>query len=138
MKEHIKILLIKSFDDNLTQKEQDELQKGFADFPEILQEKKELSLLRNVLKKQTYSFHYGFSDKIMRKIEASRFLPEQNMQDYFAAQLNALFRRIAPVGIIAIAIIVIALYFTEGSASVKALIGINDISFNDAITLFFL
>lgn len=133
MNEYLKLLLIRSFDDNLTQKEQEELQNGFADFPELVQEKEELSLLRNTLQKQTYSFHYGFSTKIMRRVEA--FQQKYNPQDYFVTQLNKLFRWMAPVGTIAIMGIVIALYFAEGSASVKALIGVNDISFNDAITL---
>lgn len=136
MKEKLKLLLIRSFDDNLTQKEQEELQKGFADFPELVQEKEEISLLRNTLQKQTYSFHYGFSEKIMRKIEAPRFVSVQNLEDYFAVQLNKLFLRwIAPVGTVAIVIIVITLYFTEGSTSVNAITGINALSFNDAITL---
>jgi hypothetical protein len=136
MKEHLKQLLIRSFDDNLTQKEQDELQKGFADFPELVQEQEALSLVRNALQKQSYSFHYGFSEKIMHKIEASQFLSGQNLQDYFVAQLNTLFLRwIMPVGTVAIAIIVITLYFTEGSASVNTITGVNDLSFNDAITL---
>lgn len=133
MKEHLSQLLIRSFDDNLSQKEQDELQKGFASRifgTELAQEKEALSLVRNALQKQSYSFHYGFSEKIMRKIEASRILSEQNLQDYFAAQLNKLFLRwIAPVGTVAIVILVITLYFTENSASV------NNLSFNDAFTL---
>ena len=137
MKEHLKQLLIKSFDEDLSPKEQAELQKGFEDFPELLQEKEDILLLRNALQKQTYSFHFGFSDKIMRKIEASHSANEQNLQDYFAAQLSTLFRWIAPVGIAAIVLIVVALYFSEGSASFKTLIGANDFSFNDAVTLSF-
>jgi len=137
MKEHLKQLLIRSFDEPLTQSEQNELQQGLIDFPELIQEKEEISSLRNILQKQTYSFNYGFSDKIMRKIEASQPATEQNLQDYFAAQLSILFRWIAPVGIAAILLIVVALYFSEGPASLKALIGANDYSFNDAITLSF-
>jgi len=130
MKEHLKQLLIRSFDDNLTQKEQDELQKGFADYPELVQEKKALSLVRSALQKQCYSFNYGFSEKIMHKIEAAGFLSTENLQDYFAAKLNKLFFRwIVPVGTVAIVILVITLYFAENSTS------INNLSFNDAITL---
>jgi len=137
MKEHIKQLLIRSFDETLSPSEQDELQQGFIDFPELIQEKEDISSLRNILQKQTYSFNYGFSDKIIRNIEASQPAAEQSMQDYFSIQLSILFRWIAPVGVAAIVLIVAALYFSEGPTSLKTIIGANEYSFNDAITLSF-
>lgn len=132
MKEYLKQLLIRSFDDKLSQKEQDELQKGFAKFPELGQEKEALSFVRNALQKQSYSFNYGFSEKVMRKIEESQYLSGQNLHDYFTTQLNKLFLRwLMPVGTVAIAILVIALYFTENSATVN----VSNLSFSDAFTL---
>ena len=60
----IKKLLLKSSDNNLNRREQETLQKGFEDFPELLREKEELSSLMNVLQKRNYSFQHGFSDRV--------------------------------------------------------------------------
>lgn len=136
MKDHLKELLIKSFDDELTEKENNELQKGFVDFPELLLEKEEISLLRNTIQNQKYTFNYGFSDRVMRKIE-SLSTNKQNLQDYFTSQLSSLFRWVAPIGIAAILLIVITIYFTQDSVYINAISGENNLTLNDAITLTF-
>ncbi len=81
-------LLLMSFDNNLTQKEQEELKKGCEDFPELVKEKEELSSLMNVLQKRTYSFQQGFSSKIMREIESLSSLTIQNPREYFEVSAN--------------------------------------------------
>lgn len=135
MKERLNILLIKSFDDNLSQKEQDELNNGLIDYPELLKEKKELISIRNKLQSQTYGFQYGFSNKIMRRIDELQD-SSQNLQIFFTNQLSNLFRKwVVPVGAISIALIVISLYFTDGYTSLKTIIGINEITIDDAMTL---
>lgn len=133
----LKKLFIKSFDDNLSLKEQEELQKGFGGYSEIEQKKEELSSLIRVLQKRNYSFQPGFSEKIMHKIESVSSLAIPNPREYFEAQLNLLFRWVAPVGTAAIIIFLISLYLTQGSISVNTITGIENLSFNDAITLSF-
>jgi hypothetical protein len=130
-------LLLMSFDNNLTYKEQEELKKGCEDFPELVKEKEELSSLMNVLQKRTYSFQQGFSNKIMREIESLSSLTTQNPREYFEAQLILLFRWVAPVGTAAIILFLITVYLTQGSISVNTITGIENLSFNDAITLSF-
>lgn len=135
MKERLNILLIKSFDDNLSQTEQDELNKGLIDYPELLKEKEELILIRKKLQSQTYGFQYGFSNKVMRRIDELQ-QSSQNIQLFFINQLSNLFRKwVAPIGAMSIALIVISLYFTDGFSSLKTVIGINEITIDDAMTL---
>jgi len=133
----LRILLLKSFDNNLSQKEKDELQKGFADFPELVQEKEDISLLRDVLQKRTYSFQQGFSNKILREIESLSSSTVQNPREYFETQLILLFRWVVPVGTAAIILFLITVYLTQGSISVNTITGIENLSFSDAITLSF-
>jgi hypothetical protein len=133
----LRILLLKSFDNTLSQKEKDELQKGFADFPELVQEKEDISLLRDVLQKRTYSFQQGFSNKILREIESLSSSTVQNPREYFETQLILLFRWVVPVGTAAIILFLITVYLTQGSISVNTITGIENLSFSDAITLSF-
>lgn len=135
MNEHLKLLLLKSFDDDLSHNEQEELEKGLADNPDLRQEKEDIYLLRKTLRNQDYSFQSGFSGKIMRKIEAGRVSSDQGTPDGFAIQLYKLFRWVAPIGTAAIVIIFLSLYFGEGPSAIKALIGLNDLTIEDAITL---
>jgi hypothetical protein len=133
----LKKLLLKSFDNNLSHKEQEALQKGFEDFPELVKEKQELSSIMNVLQKRTFSFQQGFSDNVMRKIESVSSLAGQNPREYFEAQLSLLFRWVAPVATVAIIFFLISVYLTQGSISVNAINGIGNLSISDAITLSF-
>ena len=130
-----KKLLLKSFDNNLNQGEQETLQKSFEDFPELVKEKEELLSLMNVLQKRTYSFQQGFSDRVMMKIESRSQIAIPNPREHFETQLRLLFRWVAPVGTAAIILFLIAVYLTQGSISVNAITGIGNLSFNDAITL---
>jgi hypothetical protein len=133
----LKKLLIKLYDNNLSHKDQEELPNGFAAFPELAQEKEELSSLIQVLQKRNYSFQPGFSEKIMRKIESVSYFAIPDPREYFEAQLNLLFRWVAPAGAAVIIIFLISLYLTQGSISVNAITGIDNLTFNDAITLSF-
>jgi hypothetical protein len=133
----LKKLLLKSFDNNLNQREQETLQKGCEDFPELLREEEELSSIINVLQKRTYSFQHGFSDRLMRKIETLSQIANPNPREYFETQLSLLFRWVAPVGTATILLFLVAVYLTQGSISVNAITGIGNLSFSDAITLSF-
>jgi hypothetical protein len=137
MKNKLKKLLLKSFDYKTNHKDHEKLQKGCNNFPESVKEKEELSSLMDVLQKQSYSFQQGFSDRVMRKIEIISSLAVTNSREYFDAQLSLLFRWIAPVGMAAIVLFLIAVYITQGSISISAITGIENLSFNDAITLSF-
>jgi len=133
----LKKLLIKSYSNNLSYKEQDELQKDFARFPETVQQKEELSSLIQILQKRNYSFQPGFSGKIMREIESLTSLKKPDPREYFETQLSLLFRWVAPAGTAVIIIFLISLYLTQGTVSVNAITGIDNLTFNDAITLSF-
>jgi hypothetical protein len=133
----LKKLLLLSFDNNLSHKEQEELKKGCEDFPELVKEKEELSSLMNVLQKRTYSFQQGFSNKILGEIESLSYLMLQNPREYFEAQLILWFRWVAPVGTAAILLFLIAVYMTQGSISISTITGIKNLSLNEAITLSF-
>lgn len=134
MKERFKILLFKSFDDNLSQTEQNELERGLIEYPELLKEKEELISIRNELQSQTYAFQYGFSNKVMRRIDVLQ-QSYQNRQLFLTHQLSNLFRKwVVPIGAISIAVIVVSLYFTDGISSLKTVMGIHEITIDDALT----
>jgi len=130
----IESLLLRSFDEELTFAEKEELDNAIKKSPKLQNEKKSLESLRNLLQERDYSFHYGFSDKVVRNIQ-NKYSENTKLADFYD-YLYAPFRWIALSGTSAIAISLIVLFF-EGSLSLDGLLGLDDLTFYDTITFNF-
>ncbi|MBN2615429.1 MAG: hypothetical protein JXR71_07015 [Bacteroidales bacterium] len=114
----LKKLLYRSFDTTLNKKEQLELQKGMEQYPELTDEKNSVASLRHRLFKQDSSFSAGFEDQLMDKIR-------ENKAASNIFTIKPTFRAVALSGVAAIVVVLISVYFIDGSLTIDSLMGIN-------------
>jgi hypothetical protein len=70
-----------------------------------------------------YTFSKGFTDKVISKISEGVVI--MNRQIDFARSLNSIFYRVAFAGVAAIIVLLISIFFSEGSLSFNSLVGIS-------------
>ena len=78
----------------------------------------------------SYTFSEDFTDKVLRKIYSPVLTITREVE--FMKYLNIAFYRIALTGVAAIIILMISIFFMEGSLSLNSLIGLND-SYDESI-----
>ncbi|MEM6767591.1 MAG: hypothetical protein AAF655_21820 [Bacteroidota bacterium] len=66
---HIRDLMIRSLDESLSPREQERLERGLHDFPEIEKERKKLLAFREGLAAQKHTFGPFFSTRVEARIE---------------------------------------------------------------------
>jgi len=108
-------LLLKSYDGELTTEEQQVLNDALRKDDRLRQEKKELDDLRDQLAHYNPMFSNYFAENVMDNIS-----PTIIQKDF--AQL---FKVLAMSGVAAILVILITIYFTDGSLGVDALYGLS-------------
>jgi len=126
----LKKLLYRSFDETLTEREQQHLAEGLEKFPHLQEEKESVASLRNRLSEKRESFSAQFEDKLMDRIRAQ------------AAPINIfsikpVFRTVALSGVAAIIVVLISVYFIDGSLSLDSILGINGYSPDMGMLAFF-
>jgi len=72
----------------------------------------------------SYTFSKEFADKVLGKIYSPVLAITREVE--FMKYLNLAFYRIALTGVAAIIILMISIFFMEGSLSLNSLIGLND------------
>jgi hypothetical protein len=72
----------------------------------------------------SYSFSYGFTDKVLERVFMARERINQKVE--FSKYMNLAFYRIALTGAAAIILLLISMYLTEGSLSFNSLLGLGD------------
>lgn len=114
--EKILELLYRSFDDDLSEKEQSILEDSLKDSEELRQERtKIISQRQAVSESAAQSFKPYFAERVMQRIDS---LSEKNGLEKFYETLKAMFRRFAIAGaVILIALIVYNLKIGEGVSS---------------------
>jgi len=114
--EEILELLFRSFDDDLSEKERDLLEKALKDSEELRLEGAKIKEQRQVLSESAaQSFKPYFAERVMQRIDS---LSEKNGLEKFYETFKAMFRRFAIAGaVILIALIVYNLKIGEGVSS---------------------
>ncbi|MFA5419772.1 MAG: hypothetical protein WC341_15070 [Bacteroidales bacterium] len=121
--DNAKKLLHRSYDEDLSPEERKVLEVALLADPVLQQEKVHLNLLRDRLSSYQADFSSDFSNKIISKIYGF------NQQDDFIK----LFRTIALGGVAAILLILLTIYFTDGSLGLDALYGLTGYSPNEEL-----
>jgi hypothetical protein len=72
----------------------------------------------------SFDFKYGFSERVLDRIFTAGMIINREVD--FVRNLNYIFYRIAFTGIAAIALLLVSIFFTEGSLSFNSFLGLSD------------
>ena len=120
--ENIKEILLKSFDAELTPQERKLLDEALQNSASLRQEKQEIERMREMLGNQKPSFESGFADRVMERLEKEPVAPPKTIEMF------SVFKRVAIAGIAAIIVLLLAIYYIDGSLTLDALLGISGYS----------
>ncbi len=112
--ENIKDLLLRSYDDTLTEAEKRQLQEALSSSGELQREKETLDRLRRTFSAYRPDFSPSFYDRVMARISGEG-----------TTVFLSVFRAIALSGVAAIVLVLLAVYFMDGSLNIDSLLGIN-------------
>lgn len=71
----------------------------------------------------TYNFSHNFGDKVLNKLFSAGIIVNREVE--FVKYMNFAFYRIALTGVAAIVILLISIFFMEGSLSLNSFLGIS-------------
>jgi len=125
----LKKLLLRSYDDELSQAEKDVLEKGLAESQELRDEQTAIETMRKTLGNFSPEFKTGFSDRVMQQVE--------NIDFRTSIPIYSVFKRVALSGAAAIIALLISIYYTDGSLSLDALYGLYEYAPDEAAVSFF-
>ncbi len=129
MKDKALNLLIKSFDQPLSGTEQNSLDRQLEISAWLREEKRRLEKLRagiGALKKTPKA---GFADQVLMALE------EQQKQQDIQGVILQLFPQVAAACVAVLIVALLTTFFIEGSLSTEALVGVQDLSPEDAYTI---
>jgi len=118
--DELKELLIRSFDETLLPGEAEKLEKALLHSEELRREKKELEDMRRLLSEFSPSFDSGFSQSVLEK---TAYIDEAT-----DTGLYPLFKRFALGAVAAIVLLLVSVYFTDGTISTDAVLGLTDLT----------
>ncbi len=107
-------LLLRSFDAPLNKEERRSLEEALAQSEALRREKTEVDNLRTQIANFNPDFSSGFTERIMQRIAN---------ETGFAFQ--TVFRTIAFSGMAAIILVLLSVYYVDGSLNLNSLLGIN-------------
>ena len=127
MNEEMQNLLIRSFDENLSEVERTSLDKALAGSPELREEKKQFSEMRQMIGETAErKFKPFFSARVMRRIEES----QAEQEDFFGSLVWA-FRVFAMVGTAAIVLFFALNSNLANDLSIDSILGLPQLSIED-------
>lgn len=132
MDEKIKILLYRSFDEDLNPDESKMLEKVLAKSEELQKEKEKITRLRvNIKEGKVSAFKPFFAERVLNRIQSS--VNSQDEETFFES-LFVLFRPVAIAA--AVLIIIVAGYniSTSGQISIEGALGVPEVTLDDAYT----
>ena len=127
--EKLKKLLLRSYDDELNPSEKEVLEKGIAESQELRDEQAAIETMRKTLGNFSPEFEAGFSDRVIQKLEITKFKT--------SLPIYSVFKRVALSGAAAIIAMLISIYYTDGSLSLDALYGLYEYAPDEAAVSFF-
>lgn len=127
MNEEMLNLLIRSFDEKLSEAEQAKLDEALAASPELQDEKKQLLGMRQMIAESVdRTFKPFFSTRVMRRLKKS----EGEQEDFFGSFVWA-FRLFAMAGVVAIALFFALNSKMANDLSVDSILGLPQLSIED-------
>ena len=135
MNKKILKLLYRSFDDDLSEKEQKQLEEALKNSEELRREKKQIEAQRQAISDSAaQSFKPFFAERVMSRIQAI-IGEEENTLEAFYETLKSVFRRLAfAAAVIMIALITINLIIGESLSMDKAFY-ISEFTFEEVLQL---
>lgn len=125
MNEKIIQLLLHSLDHELTEAEQLELGAALEASAELRAEQKALLEMRAALTNFSVEADPAFVDDLMQQLPSEKTV-------YISGSIRKLFPKVAAACVLVLLLSVLSIYFTEGNLSVEAIVGIQDLSPEDA------
>jgi hypothetical protein len=125
-------LLYASFDRELTEEEQERLEKYLRD-PDLKAEEEALRKTRALLGKTSWNFSEGFASRVMQRLEEEQ--QEQKVVEMEVGnQFLSLFRKIAVASVAAIVVLLLTIYMTSGSISKETVLGMDNLSEDNLVS----
>lgn len=135
MDQEILELLYRSFDDELTEADQERLMHALEASEELRKEKAEISAMRGtVAKSNAASFDAGFADRVMQQIQPQKAAQTINGDDFFGS-LQWAFRRIAIAGAVAAGLLLAANLYQAQEMSLDSALAMPELSLEDTWVL---
>lgn len=126
MKTNIKDLLLYSLDNELTLTQQENLEKALAESTELQQEKEQLLQMRALVGGLRVRRDLDFPERVMNRLK-------QKEKRGFFSDLVALSPKVAAACIVFMLATTIGIYMREGNLSPDVIIGIEELTPEDAI-----
>ena len=126
MGKHLHKLLIRSFDETLNDRDQQKLNEALIKSAALRKEKEKLAQIRTFSGQSEQSFRPFFASRVMNKLENLRHVESEENDQAF--QFSFAFNRLAVSGAFLILVLLGITYFTTGSLSLDAIIGISELS----------
>jgi hypothetical protein len=125
-------LLYRSFDDELTPEEQQQLDEELAGSSQLRREKERITTVRSALVKGAVrSFRPFFAERVMNAISSAE--RAKNGVEVFFESLQFTFRRVALVGVTAIVLLLAFNFVRSGDVSVAAALGMSQETLGDVL-----
>ena len=121
-------LLIHSLDNELTPAEAKQLEEALANSPELRQEKERLLEIRAMFGAAKMEQDHTFVNKVMMRINQAK-------KPSFNNVIVNLFPKVAAACVLLFLVTLIGIYITEGTLSTDAIMGIEEMSVEDALTI---
>ena len=112
--EDVKKLLLRSYDATLSEEENRELKAALLHSEALRVEKEELDNMRTKLSDFEMDFTQDFTERLMQRIAGEK-----------GFTFLSVFRAVAFSGVAAIILVLITVYFVDGSLNIDSLLGIN-------------
>ena len=126
-------LLIRSMNDQLTAKEEKQLQQALKGSSELRDEKIKLNKVGKLLSSRNYSFSNGFHSRVMQAVSNEKKGKVISMD--FTRSFTSMFNRIAVAGVAVIALLVVSLYISHGSLNVNTFTGVEPVSQDNLVSV---
>lgn len=121
-------LLVRSFDDSVTESDQAKLEEALNQSGELRSEQVKLRKIRSLLRDQQFSFRPGFMDRVVAQLVANAPEMELNRNIYY------LFKRVAITGAAAIILLLLGIYLTMGTLNFDVILGVESLSDDSLVT----
>ena len=128
---NIEKLLIYSLDNELTEREQEQLNIALENSAELQEKRNKFMKMRKFVTDFEVSENANFSKKVLQKI---RFI--QKKKESFGANIVAMFPNVAAACIAILIVSLLAIQWTDINLSSEALVGVEDLNVEDAIAYF--
>lgn len=127
MNERMLDLLYRSFDDELTEAERQELNSALSASPDLQEEKKQLLELRGMVGESSVSaFKPFFSARVMQRVKELQGGPEE-----FLHALTWSFKRLAVAGAMAAVLLIAVNVASDGRLSLDSLLAMPQLEITD-------